>query len=160
MKPVITKNFLPADQYYSLKKELHDSHFPWYFNDFSVNKGTHHQFTHTFYRDGKITSDFFSLIEPILKIINPKTLLRVKLNLNAQTSSMIETGMHIDVNNDLAVSSVLFFNTCDGYVRFENGSPIYSEDNKLVTFKSNERHTGSTTTNKKRRLVLNLMYNV
>jgi len=161
----ITENFLPLDQYNFLKDQLHSDMFPWYFNDYSVTPDTQPQFTHKFYdtygKDGVMCykkSDGFPLLEPIIKTINPFSLYRIKINLNPQTSSIIETGMHKDLEDDRFLSSVLFFNTCDGYIKFEDNNKIYSEDNKLVTFKSNTLHTGSTTTNEKRRIVLSVIY--
>jgi len=72
--------------------------------------------------------------------------------------SIIETGMHQDLKDERFVSSVLFLDTCDGYLKLKNNDLINSEDNKLVTFKSNILHTGSTTTNAKRRIVLSIIY--
>jgi len=66
--------------------------------------------------------------------------------------------MHQDWKDDRFLSSVLFLDTCDGYLRLKNNDSINSEDNKLVTFKSNIEHIGSTTTNKERRIVLSIIY--
>ena len=167
----ITKNFLPLDSYNFLKKEFHSHTFPWYFNEYSVSPDTQFQFTHNFFditdnHDGNVEDKKMSfqkregipLLGPILRALNPERIIRIKLNLNTQTSSIIETGMHIDYEDDRFLSSVLFFNTCDGYIKIKNNDKIYSEDNKLVTFKSNLPHTGSTTSNEKRRIVLNLIY--
>jgi len=153
----ITKNFLPLDQYNSIRQYLHSYEFPWYFNEYSVTPETQFQFVHYFYNKNK-ESNLFALIEPILNVLNPKILLRAKVNLNTQTTSIIETGMHKDYDDPRFMSSVLFFNTCDGYLKSINNEIIYSEDNKIVKFNSNLEHTGSTTTNEKRRIVLTLIY--
>ena len=161
----ITKNFLPKDQYNFIKTELHSDVFPWYWNDYSVTPDSQPQFTHNFYDNyGKDVSkcfrrsDHLPLLEPIINILNPLLIFRIKINCNPQTSSIIETGMHQDLKDDRFLSSVLFLDTCDGYLRLKNNDSINSEDNKLVTFKSNIEHTGSTTTNKERRIVLSIIY--
>ena len=154
----IIKNFLPLNQYNFLKEQIQSNEFPWYFNEYTVTPDTQFQFIHSFYYMHKQQSNLFPLINPIIELIDPALLFRVKINLNPQTSSIIETGMHKDLQDSRFKSSVLFFNTCDGYLKLKNNNPILSEDNKLVTFDSCIEHTGSTTTNEKRRIVMTIIY--
>lgn len=83
----IIDNFLDKDDFSNIKSNLLSSSFPWYFNDFILERGTkkcsdvyNYQFTHSFFTTSKI-SDFYSLVEPCLKKLNIRTLLRVKANL-------------------------------------------------------------------------------
>ena len=83
--------------------------------------------------------------------------MRIKANLNEQTDEIIETGYHTDYEDSRLKSAVYFLNTCDGYCKVMN-KKIYSVENKIVIFNSNVLHTGSTTTNEKRRILINFIY--
>ena len=54
-------------------------------------------------------------------------------------------------------SAILFINDCNGYCRIGN-EKIYSKENKLVLFDSKTKHTGSTCTDKSRRIVINFIF--
>ena len=55
-------------------------------------------------------------------------------------------------------TSILYLNTNDGYTIFEDGTKIESVENRLVTFDSHIKHSGTSCTNQKVRLVLNMNY--
>ena len=55
--------------------------------------------------------------------------------------------------------AIYYFNTNNGYTLFENGDKVESIRNRLIMFKSNLRHTGTTCTDKPNRYVLNINYN-
>ena len=46
----------------------------------------------------------------------------------------------------------------DGYTRFEDGTKIESVANRVAVFESNLKHCGTTCTNTKSRVVINLNY--
>ena len=52
----------------------------------------------------------------------------------------------------------LYLNSNNGYTRFKEGGKIFSERNKLVKFKGNKYHTGSTCTDKEYRSIINFNY--
>ena len=45
-----------------------------------------------------------------------------------------------------------------GYTSFEDGTKVESVENRFVTFDSDIKHSGTTCTNQKVRLVLNINY--
>ena len=49
-------------------------------------------------------------------------------------------------------------NNCDGYTEFEDGTKVFSKENRFVTFPTKMRHTGTTCTNNHIRLVINFNY--
>jgi len=154
----IINNFLPQEIYQNIKDNILSDHFPWFFNEnvLSDRKSTY-QFTHTFYVDQNAHSSFCELLKPIMDILKPQNIVRVKANLNPQTEKIIETGLHTDSSNDKLKSAVFFLNTCDGYCKINN-KKFFSQDNTMLIFNSNIDHTGSTTTNKKRRVLINIIY--
>ena len=159
----VIKNFLPKETYQNIKQVIFSENFPWFFHEEilspkdSIGQKSCFQFVHNFYANKEPFSQYYKLLVPILDIIKPISLLRIKANLNTQTEKIIETGLHKDTEDARLQSGVFFLNDCDGYCRI-NDKKIFSEDNKMVFFNSNTNHTGSTTTNKKRRVLINFIY--
>ena len=82
---------------------------------------------------------------------------RLKINLNPKAHKVFEHGYHIDINIP-SKTAIFYLNTNDGYTAFETGEKVESVANRLVVFDSNIKHTGTTCTNQKARLVLNINY--
>ena len=158
----ILNNFLPKKDFLPIKKFLFSNAIPWYYNEVlhekdRKNQKLLHQFTHMFYENNKPVSHQIPIIQPLIDCLNPLSILRIKANLNEQTDEIIETGYHTDYEDSRLKSAVYFLNTCDGYCKVMN-KKIYSVENKIVIFNSNVLHTGSTTTNEKRRILINFIY--
>jgi len=49
-------------------------------------------------------------------------------------------------------------NTNNGYTKFEDGTKIESVANRMVFFSSNMKHTGTSCTDEKIRVVINFNY--
>ena len=159
------KNFLPNDIFKTLKDTMMGDNFPWYFNDTVVSKAdakkkTHFQFTFTFIKDGeeKCWGEWIDIMKPVLKHIKHKKMNRVKANLLWRDCKITEHSMHVDQEVENGKTAVLYINTCNGYTKFKNGKKIKSERNKCVEFDSKLKHTGSSCTNKDRRVTLNINY--
>ena len=133
--------------------------FPWIYQN-SINRANdgYFQFIHRFYNQRTGPSNFFGALKPILDVLKPKTLFRVKANLLTKTDQIVEHGYHIDFIGKDCTTAILYVNTNNGYTKFENGTKIESERNKLVKFNSNMKHTGSSCTNKNYRIVVNFNY--
>ena len=158
---IIKNNLLNLNDYQKIKKTMSSANFPWYFNESSLHGDPKEQeknifqFTHTFLQDGIISSNM-NILEPLLPELNAVTFFRIKANLNTQTSEIIETGEHTDEDKRFT-SAVFFLNNCNGYCKIDN-KKIKSEDNKMVIFNSNKKHTGSTCTDVDRRMLINFVY--
>ena len=153
----IIKNFLEEKDYKNIKETIFSDSFPWYFYEQSVTNIPVPQFVHMVFWQQKLFSNNYNLLNPILNKLNPLALYKIKVNLNYKTETVIETGDHIDLENKNFLSAVFFLNSCNGYCKVEN-EKIYSENNKIVIFNSNKTHTGSTTSNCSRRVVINIIY--
>ena len=157
----IYKNFLPKDIFKTLKDTMMGYYFPWYFNNFVNNEGEkedNFQFTFTFIRNGKeeCWGEWIDIMRPVLKHIKHKKMNRVKANLLTRTDKIIEHGFHID--QPIGTTGILYLDNSNGYTKFKNGKKIKSEENKYVEFDSSLKHTGSTCTDKMRRVVINFNY--
>ena len=157
----IKDNFLPLEQFNSLKITIYDKLFPWFWDDNVTGpNGEHSSFylTHVLFTEMGINSNYFdSIVTPFLNIIDCKQLMRVKVNAYPIAEKRIEHGFHID--KPFEHKGALFsLNTCDGYTRFETGEKIDSVENRMIFFNPNIPHTSTNTTNQKRRVNINFNY--
>ena len=56
------------------------------------------------------------------------------------------------------MTAVYYINSNNGYTKLIDQTIVLSEENKLLTFDSNIRHTGATCTDENVRIVLNINY--
>lgn len=164
----VIDNFLPQEISDNIKDYMigRGAKFPWYYNvsvtmpedtEYSLH---HHQFTHNFYKDLKPWSSELFLVEPLLDIIRPRALDRIKANLNPITSETIEYPWHVDYDgkNPYARTAIYYVNTNNGVTKFEDGTEIESVQNRMLIFNQNIRHTGTTCTDTKVRCLINFNY--
>ena len=160
----ITNNFLPPQSFLMVKALLNSDQLPWYFNDAVVypekDPINHYQFTHTFYMDNAPRSDFFRNLSPLLDVIKPNILIRIKANLLPISSKIIKHKMHNDELSENAkiTTGIFYINTSNGKTIFDTGEEVISEENKYAEFDSKKLHAGTTCTDKQRRLVINFNY--
>ena len=155
------KNFLKKDEFQKIESVIMGEKFYWYFSDnitrISKNKDDF-QFTYSFIVKGKIncSSDMMCILEPVLSKLKFKKINKIKANLLTRDKKIKEHGMHID--QDYGTTGIFYLNTCNGYTKFENDKKIKSKKNTYVEFNSTLKHTGSSCTDKQRRVVINFNY--
>ena len=160
----IIDNFLDESSFTILKTTMLSNDFPWYYNagvlSLSDTRINQYQFTHTFYNNHSVFSQFFEVVTPIIKKINPVALMKVKANLNPRTEEIFEHGYHTDYDNPPLNqrTAVFYLNTNNGLTIFEDGTKIESVENRLVSFKTPLLHTGTTCTDINRRVLINFNY--
>lgn len=155
----IYKNFLSKKDFKNIESIILSDQMPWYFNDDIIEKKTKSfQFTFLFIKNSKnnCNSDMLNILNPIFSKLNFSKINTVKANLLTRDETIVEHGFHIDKHK--GKTGILYINTCNGYTKFENGQIIKSEKNKFIEFDSNIKHTGSSCTDKKRRIVINFNY--
>ena len=142
-----------------LKNIMESNEFPWFYIDRKVSTEAglfKSQFTHIFYADNQINSNYFSCIESLLNKLNPHALVRIKANLNVMTHEQVTYKKHKD--QDFKCKAAIYYvNTNDGYTLFKN-KKINSVENRIVLFNSDEMHSSTNTTNCKSRIVINFNY--
>ena len=153
----IIDDFLSKEDFTTLYNTFLGPCFDWYYNPFvdysnqifDVFDLDNYHFVHNF------SNDDFSL-KSIVKKLNIKELVRAKSNLSTRTEKIIERKFHIDVPD--VQTGILYINTNNGWTEFEDGTKVKSVANRLVTFDSNINHRGTTCTDSKVRVVLNLNF--
>lgn len=156
-------NFLTFEQSSKIKETLESNYFPWYFQDAITyingeNVLDDYQFIHTFYQQHSSTSNYFFLLEPFIRKINPAAIIRIKANLNAYTGIKKVTEFHVDYDNIKSKTALYYVNTNNGKTLFENGESVECVQNRLVIFDSNISHAAEFATNIKNRCVINFNY--
>lgn len=94
-------------------------------------------------------------LEPFFRDLGANAIVRCKANLNPRTSEIVKHSYHTDVTFNCK-TALLYLNTCDGYTEFEEcGTRVESVAGRVVIFPSQLRHTGTSCTNAKKRIVIN-----
>lgn len=155
------------------------SRFAWDWSDDVINPEDtmcdeldHYQLSHTFFFLGPPRSNpnlkpkayqspHIGLIKPILRFpkLNFEAPVRVKANLNVRTTEIVRHGFHIDNPMPNGMTAIFYVNTCNGYTEFEeSGQKVQSKENRLCVFPTPTRHSGTTCTDWKRRVVININF--
>ncbi len=177
----IEDNFLNQEEFDELQSFIMSVTFDWHYGESQVypvgelnsdgkiiypkevdkNK---FQFVHMFYHAHTPHSQQIEILSPIMKIIQPISLIRIKANLLTRTSNIVENGFHVDMTNvpeekvKHLTTSIFYMNTNNGYTKFEDGTKVESVANRMVTFPANMKHTGTSCTDENTRVVINFNY--
>tara|TARA_R100001509_G_scaffold1270_3_gene1219 strand:- start:8180 stop:8674 length:495 start_codon:yes stop_codon:yes gene_type:complete len=159
----IYKNFLDQKKFQTIENVLFGE-FPWYYRNKLIHDPADDEgyyFTHTFIKDNKINSDYYSIVLPIIKKLKLKNIFEIRANLYIKRPTKYFSGFHID--NDFKVKTGLFYmNKNNGTTVFKKGNKIFKEvfpeKNKMVVFKSDTFHGVYNQTDVKRRIIINLNY--
>jgi len=163
----VIDNFLPALQFRQIKEYLTSDSFPWFAGtaiggNEAVSENYNWQLYHMLYAAPNVISDSMPVIAPLFEKLNIALLIRVKANCNFITNEIVKHGMHVDIEKtrltDLTTTAVYYINSNNGFTEFEDGSKVESVENRLVKFPATMKHTGTSCTNAKNRIVLNINY--
>ena len=120
------------------------------------------QFVHPIYGMHKIYSDIFFELELILNSkLKYRQFVKIKANCVPSHSKIITHGLHVDIDQfDITglKTAIFYLNTNNGYTIFEDGTKINSVENRMIVFPASMKHSGTTCTDTKERLVINFNY--
>ena len=154
----IIENCISKNDLQNIRDMFYSNTFAWYLQ-LGVNTigDGYTQFCHTFYSNFNQNSQNFITLKPIIDLLNPLSIIRVKANLLTKTDKIIKHGLHTD--QDFKCNTAIFYlNTNNGFTEFEDGNKVLSEENKLVIFDNFLKHTGTSCTDKNERIVINFNY--
>ncbi len=162
--------FLKEDDFKKLDRVFCQDVATWHYNDHAVyphdesdDTDYNFQFVHSVYRDCQFVSEHHQLVYPILANLDAKVMLRMKFNLGIRTPNIVEREFHQDYYDVLPEDvpykvAIFYLNTNNGYTLFETGDKVESVANRIVIFDGKLKHCGTTCTNSKTRVVLNINY--
>lgn len=165
----IYDNFLPPAEFEAIRHRVcGDSDFPWFYNrsvlhGYAKEDPNDHpynfQFCHSVFKNHQPQSPAWDLIQPLVTRINAEAWVRIKFNLNTRTDEQVTHGMHIDIDEFFAgKTGVFYLNTNNGKTVFEDGRECASVANRLVLFDPRLKHSGTSCTDQKARILLNLNF--
>jgi len=110
-------------------------------------------FLHTFFNDFATQSPHFGAIAPILRILKPQALIKIKANLYTRWKNDSQTptfhGWHKDKPYPHQ-SAIFYINTNDGFTVLDNGTKegikIASVANRLLIFEGHKNHSSTDCT--------------
>jgi|MEHZ01.5.fsa_nt_MEHZ011328834.1_2 hypothetical protein len=160
---LIITNFLNQNAFNSIKELLLDETVPWLYNSgVNMPNAADYQFVHGIWSASAsaipTSLDIWNSMSPILTYLEPSVLLKIKANLRTKTNKIEESDYHCDIVIPGSLTAIFYINTCDGYTKFKDGDKIKSVENTLIVFPSNLHHLGTTCTDEKRRVLININF--
>ena len=122
-KKIIIDNVLHPDIFKKIQDYMLSTDYRWYFSDGVVNSEDteNFQFIHQIHQGPFIDApDDYQLVYPLLEIIQPQAILKIKANLLTQTPENLVHGLHTDVIVPGALTAVFYLNTNNGYTKIGN----------------------------------------
>ena len=158
----IIDNALPRESFEKIKDTMFHSDFKWSYspviNDY--HKDLTLYFTHMFYVFEDLEhkmSPKFDMLKPILNLIQPKAVIRIKGNLYPSTPTLEVHQPHKDYKYKHQ-GAIFYMNTCNGYTLLEDDTKIDTVANRLLLFDSSTPHSSTSTTNQKARININFNF--
>tara|TARA_B100002019_G_scaffold283470_1_gene289909 strand:+ start:749 stop:1282 length:534 start_codon:yes stop_codon:yes gene_type:complete len=166
----VIDDFLPEEDFMTISQFMTSHKINWHFENYvndqcdeEFNDPNTFQFTHGIYNvnKGPVSENFNAIETLFMERLNVWMWIRIKANLLTKSENLREFGYHVDFPrpiSDNMTTAIYYLNTCNGYTSFIDGTTIETIGNRMVIFPTNTRHTGSTTTDSKHRVVINFNY--
>ena len=165
----VIENFLPPETFQYVQSQLLSPAWPWYFQnhvDYAEESENleKSQFCYQLYRNHTWQGAGESIVTPFLHRLKAVALVRVKANLQVRTETRKQNNFHVDLLNpdhepyENLLTAIYYVNSNDGVTVFEDGTEVESVANRMVVFPSKTKHTGTTCTDQKRRVVVNFNF--
>ena len=134
------------------------ANFPWFYRKNQTGKDSSF-LNHVFFTNNKLNSNLYSLIEPLVKKLNPDKLINIRANLCLKRP--MKSHWHSDFDNlkltSKSKTAIYYVNTNNGYTVFKN-KKVKSEANKMIIFNGNTQHKVKYQTDRDTRIVINFLY--
>ena len=175
----VIDNFLDDNHFRPIQEMIMDKTFPWHYQKNTVKEAEHSndlydfQFLHIFYMLSKIgfletCSDKCEYLFPVFEKLRVLHLIRAKANLRTLYRGEVESHpeyYHTDVHYpewQIPITTAIFYmNTNNGSTIINTGDKkerVHAVENRLVKFDSRMEHAGISSTDNKRRIVINFNY--
>ena len=154
----VIDDFLTKEQYRSVYQYFLDNKMgykgetvPWYWSDGVVTQGDGlvQFFNMCYAKDMVLNHVMYEVLMPIIDIIKPMALHRIKANLtlNDKIQPLDPKEMlHVDSvychDSDKMTTGIYYVNSNNGYTLFEDGTKVESVANRFVAFPCHYKHTG------------------
>ena len=159
-KKLIINDALGEEEFKNIRNHFLSDYIPWMYNDGVVTEDPKDfQMVHMVYDLDFLPPQYeWEIFQPLLYLLKPHCLIKVKANLRTKTSEKEVSDWHTDNHAVGGYTAIFYLNTNDGTTVFHDGDQIESKENRLVVFPSHLLHSGTTPTNTNRRVLLNINY--
>ena len=152
----IVYDVLDQESLYCIQQTLYSDRFPWIHTQ-TNQQGLHSYYVHEFRDVNGITSPYDFLIHPLLNILQPKAIIRVKANKYTNTPTIQEHEYHQDYPYQHK-SAIFYVNTNNGQTQFIDGASVDSVENSILHFDSSIQHRSTSVTDEAHRININFNY--
>ena len=156
----VVDNYLPREQFERITDHILDHKFYWYYwntvsNDDDPDEVWNSKFLHKAFDSIQLT-DAVNVLGDFINSVGCKALKRIIINSYPWTPKVMEHPPHKDYDFKHK-GALLNLTTCDGYTYVE-GEKVMSVANRVIFFDPSKSHYGTTTSNNKRRVIINMNY--
>jgi len=156
----IIDNAIEKESFKDLQLLMMSKHFPWFYSSTvtaETQKDKLFYFTHLFYENHTSNSQYFNLIHPVLDILKPNAIVRVKGNLYPNLGKKVQNNFHKDFEYEHK-NALFYLNDNNGPTIFKNGKTVESKANRLLIFDSKLEHASTYCSDEKIRVNINFNY--
>ena len=151
----IKENLLSKESLYRIQQTLYSDRFMWI--EAQINKeSTNSYYVHEFRDVNGIVSPYDFLIHPLLNILQPKAIIRVKANKYLQTPTLEEHEYHQDYPYKHK-AAIFYINTNNGQTQFTTAR-VASIENSMLYLDASTQHRSTSTTDAPYRININFNY--
>ena len=154
----VIDNFLPEGEFKKIQELFMSAEFPYYFNNTVADPTDirNFYFTHTIFDNNVVNSDYFEMVNPLLKKLDTVFLRRVKVNCYTRNEKIIKHKAHKDLPMPHK-GAIFSLNTCDGGT-YIGKKFIKSVANRVLLFNPFVLHSSTNCTDEKARFNININY--
>ena len=162
MQYEVIDNYLPQEEFEKIRDVMMSQDFPWFYSAYVAFKGKVDDdnsmcFTHSFYKNSLVNSNFFELTLPLIFKLNAKALIRVKGNMYPNVGSSLNNEPHVDYDFEHK-GAIYYLNTNNGPTVLEDGTKIDAVENRILLFDASKKHNSTHCTDQKVRVNININY--
>tara|TARA_B100001248_G_scaffold233192_1_gene194572 strand:- start:286 stop:753 length:468 start_codon:yes stop_codon:yes gene_type:complete len=151
----VKHDVLDSESLYRLQQTLYSDRFMWI--EAQINKeSTNSYYVHEFRDVNGIVSPYDFLIHPLLNILQPKAIIRVKANKYLQTPTLEEHEYHQDYPYKHK-AAIFYINTNNGQTQFTTAR-VASIENSMLYLDASTQHRSTSTTDAPYRININFNY--
>jgi hypothetical protein len=160
MEYTVIDNFLELNDFKKISNLMLSEDFPWYFQSDITNKNENsksYYLTHLFYNNYIIKSLFFETISPVIRKIQPLSLIRIKGNLYPNVNNFLIHDSHTDYPSSHK-GAIFYINSNNGKTIIDDRYEIESVSNRILFFDPSTYHSSTNCTDDKFRVNINFNY--
>lgn len=155
----IENNFLKNSSFWKICKTVSSKNFPWYI------EGEYNDLIHTLIdtSNKKQENSIYAneILSPLVSQLNSKELYHAKLIFNFCSSELKEQPVpKQEIDNNKSFRGFLCINTNNSEIEIAGVDKISSVENRFISFPKNNPYFTSTHTDKRCRIVLELIYGI